>query len=169
MGAEQEKAAYVPPRRRALAALAALCAAVCLGFAAVLVYSLRTPRALDAADYPDAVPAALRWDITRCEEADGLVTVEGWALVAGERFESVDIRPALVAGDGTGVLLPAYLREDEAARQAAGDVVFGEYGGFTGRCAAGRLAAGRYEVCIAYRCNGLAALVHTGQMLEVGP
>lgn len=159
---------YAPPRRGVLWALAALCAAVCLGFLAVLVYSLRTPRAVNEADYPDPVPTAMRWDIAAAC-SDGFLTVEGWVCVEDDRFESVDIRPALLSADGAGWTLPTWLREDENARLAAGDAVFGEYGGFTGRCHTKRLPAGTYELCIAYRCNGLSAMIHTGQSVEVAP
>ncbi len=160
---------YIPPKKGVLPGLAAVCAAICLGFVAVLIASLRAPQAVSAADYPDPVPAALRWQLSASGVSGGMVTVEGWALVEGERFESVDIRPVLWDAAGqAGWALPTYLREDEAARAAAGKVVFGEYGGFTGRCAVRALPAGSYEVCIAYCCNGIRTLVHTGQTLEVG-
>ena len=94
---------------------------------------------------------------------------QGWACVRQQRFEAVDIRAAVLAGDGAGWTLPTVLREDAAAKQAIGDVVFGEYGGFTSRCAEKALPAGSYELCIAYRCNGHDTLVRTGIFVEVGP
>ena len=160
---------YIPPKRRAVLGLAALCAAVVALFLLLLVHGLRAPRPIRAEDYPEPVPADLLWDITACERAGGMLTVEGWACVRQQRFEAVDIRAAVLAADGAGWTLPTVLREDAAAKQAIGDVVFGEYGGFTSRCAEKALPAGSYELCIAYRCNGHDTLVRTGIFVEVGP
>lgn len=160
---------YIPPKRKAVLGLAALCAGLVAAFLLLLVHGLRAPRPINAADYPEPVPAGLVWDLTACERADGMLTVEGWACVYEQRFEAVDIRAALLGADGAGWVLPTVLREDAAAKQAIGDVVFGEYGGFTSRCAEKSLPAGKYEVCIAYRCNGHDTLVPTGAFVEVAP
>lgn len=159
--------AYSPPRRTVLLGLAAACAALCLGFVVVLVVSLRAPAAVVQTDYSDATPEAMRWEISGIDQSGDTLAILGWACVENERFESVDIRPALMGRDGKGWMLPTVLREDETARQAAGDVVFGEYGGFTGRCDMGSIPPGSYEVCIAYDCNGLRTLIHTGRTVEV--
>ena len=50
---------YIPPKRRAVLGLAALCAAVVALFLLLLVHGLRAPRPIRAEDYPEPVPADL--------------------------------------------------------------------------------------------------------------
>lgn len=149
-----------PARRRTLLALAAVCAAVVLGFTALLTLTLRLPRRFSPAGCETRPPENFLYDLTWRQE-DGRIVLQGWACVREDRFKNVDIRAVVRTADGAYYTLPTVLREDETAKSAIGGVPFGEYGGFTAFLA-GRLARQPVTCYILYRCNGYDLLVDTG-------
>lgn len=157
---EKEAMPAAPARRGTFLALAAVCAAVVLGFTVLLTLSLRLPRRFSPAGCETQPPPGFLYELSWRREA-GRTVLEGWACVKEDRFQNVDIRAVVRTAEGEYYLLPTVLREDEAAKAAIGDVPFGEYGGFTAYLS-GRAARGPVTCYLLYRCNGYDLLAETG-------
>lgn len=161
---------FVPAKKRVVIFLCALAICGVAAFTLLWSHGLRAVRALDPAQYTEPAPAGFVFDAV-CTRQDGLLRVDGYAAVEGERFESVDTRVVLYhAGDDAYVLLPTQMVESEAAQQAT-DLPLAQYGGFAALAQESRLEhpVGEYEICLAYRNDGHNALVHTGRSAEVSP
>lgn len=159
---------FVPAKKRVVVFLCALAVCGVAAFTLLWSWGLRAVRVLDPAEYTQQAPAGFVFD-TACSLRDGVLCVDGYAAVEGERFESVDTRVVLYhAEDDTYILLSTQMVESEAARQATG-LPLAQYGGFSARAKASGLEhpAEEYEICIAYRNDGHNALVHTGRRVEV--
>ena len=122
---------------------------------------LRSVHPLDPAEYTEPEPEAFVWqcDVT---PGQGILTLQGWAAVEGEKPETVDCFYVLYsAGTDTYYRLPTTMQQSDAAAAETGSA----YAGMYGFALTGQLPAGELELCFAYRSNGHNALIHTGQMV----
>ena len=159
---------FIPAQKRVVIFLCVLAVCGVLGFTLLWSAGLRTPKVVDPSDYTEDMPSGFLFDV-ECTSQDGLLCVDGYAAVEGERFESVDTRVILYhAGDESYLLIPTQMQKSEAARQAT-NLPLAEYGGFAARVKLSHLAhpTEEYEICIAYRNDGHNALVRTGCSAEV--
>ena len=130
--------------------------------------ALTAPKAIRVADYAEPVPSTFRMkaDVT---QADGMLLVDGYACIEGERFEHIDTFVALYPGTGgTALRLPTKMVLSEEAYEAGGRLAIGQLGGFTARIREEALPAGEYSVYIAYRTDGHDILADTGRKVQVG-
>ena len=108
----------------------------------------------------------MKADIT---QKDGMLSVDGYACIEGERFEHIDTFVALYPGTGgTALRLPTKMVLSEEAYVAGGSLAIGQLGGFTARIREQALPAGEYSVYIAYRTDGHNILADTGRKVQVG-
>lgn len=139
----------------------AVAAAVIVLFAFLLRADLRSVHPLDPAEYTEPEPEAFVWqcDVT---PGQGILTLQGWAAVEGEKPETVDCFYVLYsAGTDTYYRLPTTMQQSDAAAAETGSA----YAGMYGFALTGQLPAGELELCFAYRSNGHNALIHTGQLV----
>lgn len=158
-----------PKAKKSVFAALACAAALAVGLLCALVSrALTAPKAIRVADYAEPVPSTFRMkaDVTR---ADGMLLVDGYACIEGERFEHIDTFVALYSGTGgTALRLPTKMVLSEEAYEAGGGLAIGQMGGFTARIREGALPAGEYGVYIAYRTDGHGILADTGRKVKVG-
>ena len=155
-----------PKAKRSVFAALACAAALAVGLLCLLVgRALTAPRTIRLEDYAEPVPEAFRMkaDIT---QKDGMLSVDGYACIEGERFEHIDTFVALYPGTGgTALRLPTKMVLSEEAYVAGGSLAIGQLGGFTARIREQALPAGEYSVYIAYRTDGHNILAATGRAL----
>ena len=96
-----------PKAKKSVFAALACAAALAVGLLCALVSrALTAPKAIRVADYAEPVPSTFRMkaDVT---QADGMLLVDGYACIEGERFEHIDTFVALYSGTGgTALRLP---------------------------------------------------------------
>ena len=85
---------FVPAKKRVVVFLCALAVCGVAAFTLLWSWGLRAVRVLDPAEYTQQAPAGFVFD-TACSLQDGVLCVDGYAAVEGERFESVDTRVVL--------------------------------------------------------------------------
>ena len=158
-----------PKAKRSVFAALACAAALAVGLLCLRVgRALTAPRTIRLVDYAEPVPEAFRMkaDIT---QKDGMLSVDGYACIEGERFEHIDTFVALYPGTGGAALrLPTKMVLSEEAYVAGGSLAIGQLGGFTARIREQALPAGEYSVYIAYRTDGHNILADTGRKVQVG-
>lgn len=165
-----EQVAFVPARKRVIAALLALVFIVVVVFTLLLRHTMRSAVPLRTAAFDVRVPAGFAYACSFTNDGEAL-RANGWACIAGEGIRTVDNWVVLYdAEQNTYWRLPTAMVIDEAATASIADG--GEYGraGFTALVALGGLEKGpaAYELCFAYRSNGHNLLVHTGQTVGGG-
>ena len=105
-----------PKAKRSVFAALACAAALAVGLLCLLVgRALTAPRTIRLEDYAEPVPEAFRMkaDIT---QKDGMLSVDGYACIEGERFEHIDTFVALYPGTGgTALRLPTKMVLSEEA------------------------------------------------------
>ncbi len=160
---------FTMPKKWLVAVLLAVFAAMILGFALLLRTDLRKAKIIDPADYTEAISDGFQY---LCEVSDlnGAAVFSGWALIKGEKFESVDTRIVLYSKtDGVYLAVPTTMSDRPDAREIINDGINYAFGGFyaflTDKQRSYPLED--YEICIAFRSNRHNALVHTGQSAEV--
>lgn len=87
-----------PKAKKSVFAALACAAALAVGLLCALVSrALTAPKAIRVADYAEPVPSTFRMkaDVT---QADGMLLVDGYACIEGERFEHIDTFVALYSG-----------------------------------------------------------------------
>lgn len=139
----------------------AAAAAGILLFAFLLRGEMRSVHPLDPTDYTEPAPEGFAWqcDVT---PGQGILTLQGWAAVEGEKPETVDCFYVLYsAGEEAYYRLPTTMQQSDAAAAGAGT----PYAGLYGFALTEQLPAGELELCFAYRSNGHNALIHTGRMV----
>lgn len=129
--------------------------------------ALTMPKTVRLSDYTEPVPDAFRMKAQASQE-NGMLTVDGYACVEGERFEKIDTFVVLYPGQGDEALrLPTKMVLSEEAYVAGGSLAIGQLGGFTAKVSQGALPAGEYEIYIAYRTDGHNILADTGGKVQV--
>ena len=91
--------------------------------------ALTAPRTIRLEDYAEPVPEAFRMkaDIT---QKDGMLSVDGYACIEGERFEHIDTFVALYPGTGgTALRLPTKMVLSEEAYVAGGSLAMASWAG----------------------------------------
>lgn len=144
--------------------LALLLVAV-LVFAALLRATWRSARPLDPAGYEIALPENFHYTAETFLEG-GAYQVRGWAVLEGERIDSINCWVVLYDAEaGEYLRLPTMAELDAAAEEALGGGMMYARGGYSALVPEGQLAKtpAAYELCFAYRNNANNLLIHTGQ------
>ena len=155
---------FVPPKKKWLMVLLCVGVSASFLFAAALWISLTSPHIIDAGIYLQDEPLNFVYQV----DTD-LDSLYGYALVEGEKFESVHITAVLFdkAEDAYFSIPTSYVR-DESINILFNEPLNYHHAGFSATLLPGRLPKplSTYEVCLLYKANGHANLVHTGQYLE---
>ncbi|WP_367924999.1 hypothetical protein [uncultured Ruthenibacterium sp.] len=138
-----------------------------LGFCLLLRADVRRVRPLDTTLWSQEEPANFVWDCTETVGSD-YRTLEGYALVKGERFESVNNFAVLYHKSTNEYLrLPTVMVRRSEINQLFSDGINYECAGFYAYIPLRALedSPEQYELCFAYGANGHKSLIHTGQYL----
>ena len=136
-------------------------------FALILRSSLRSPHALDPADYTESVPDGFVYECAVSVDGDELI-LQGFACVRDEKVSDIDCYAVLYdAGAESYLRLATQMVASEQYRNAAGDGLNQMFSGFYAFVDTNRLTQSAYELCFAYRSGEHNALIHTGQTVEV--
>jgi hypothetical protein len=160
---------FIMPKKRLVWALLAVFAVLILGFAMLLRTDLRRAKSVDPADYTETLTGSFKY-LCEVSHTGGAAVFSGWALVEGEKFESVDTRVVLYnAEDGVYLEVPTTMSDRPDARETINDDINYAFGGFYAFLTDKQLKypLESYEICIAFRSNRHNALVRTGQFAEV--
>ena len=129
--------------------------------------ALVLPKTVYMDDYTEPTPDTFRMKAEITQE-NGMLTVDGYACVEGERFEKIDTFIVLYPGQGEkGLRLPTKTVLSEEAYVAGGSLAIGQLGGFTSKVYQKVLPAGEYSVYISYRTDGHNILADTGKKVQV--
>ena len=96
-----------PKAKKIVFAALACAAALAVGLLCALVsWALTAPKTIRVADYAEPVPSTFRMKAD-VAQADGMLLIDGYACIEGERFEHIDTFVALYSGTGgTALRLP---------------------------------------------------------------
>ena len=165
MSARQDEARLASLRAYLL--FGVVLAVALVAFCLLIRADLRRVRPLDASLWPEDEPAGFAWQCTETAGPDYL-TLEGYALVQGERFESVDNYAVLYhSATGQYLRLPTVMVRRSEVNSLFTDGINYECAGFYAYVPLNALedSPDQYELCFAYGANGRKALVRTGQYL----
>lgn len=164
-----KKTEFVPAKRKVVVVFLAVLVGAVLLFALLLRFTLGTACRLNPDGYTLQTPAGFQF---KAEDSlrDGILFIEGWAVVEGERFESVNTRVVLYNPEAQSYLrLPTTMVERKEVLALFAKPLNYHFGGFEAQVSQNQLdkPLAQYEICFAYQPNQYHHLIHTGQFLGV--